>query len=225
MFDITNIAFKILNYDISYVELIGTITGLISVILAGRNKVSNYPIGIINIIFFFILFYQVQLYSDMFEQVYYLVVSIIGWYLWLNPKENKKNKENELRITHNSFKENIIYSIILIGGTILVGIFMKNIHIYFPKIFSEPASYPFLDAFTTIMSLLAMYMLAKRKIDNWYLWIVVNVIAVVLYFVKGVKLLSIEYFIFLVNAIISLKYWYKVKKQEEKEVDKLCLEK
>ena len=53
MFDINNIALTILNYDISYVELIGTLTGLISVALAGRNKVSNYPIGIINIIFFF----------------------------------------------------------------------------------------------------------------------------------------------------------------------------
>lgn len=226
MFDINNIALTILNYDISYVELIGTITGLISVILAGRNKVSNYPIGIINIIFFFILFYQIQLYSDMFEQAYYFVVSILGWYLWLNPKKDKdKTKENTLRVTNNTLKENIIYGIILIVTSIALGMFMKNINVILPKIFTSPASYPYLDSFTTMLSLIAMYMLAKRKIENWYLWIIVNVIAVVLYFVKGVKLLSIEYFIFLINAIISLRYWYKVKKSEEKEVEQKCLKK
>jgi nicotinamide mononucleotide transporter len=217
MFSINNTVITILNYPISLVELIGTVTGLISVILAGRNKISNYPIGIINIIFFFILFYQVQLYSDMFEQVYYFVVSIIGWYLWVNPKESNKNKKDELRISNNSLKETMIYAIITLVGSIILGLFMANIHTLLPQFFAEPASYPYLDAFTTIMSLLAMYMLAKRKIDNWYLWILVDIIAVVLYFVKDVKLLSIEYFIFLVNAIVSFKYWKKTMKKEEME--------
>lgn len=220
IFNINNIALTVLNYDISWVELLGTLTGLISVILAGRNKISNYPIGIINIILFFILFYQIQMYSDMFEQVYYLVVSIIGWYLWLNPKkEEDKNKKDTLRITKNSNKENLVYVIITVLGTIGLGWFMQNVNDFLPSLFPVAASFPYLDAFTTILSLLAMYMLAKRKIGNWYLWILVDVIAVVLYFVKDVKLLSIEYFIFLVNAIISFMYWKKVMKKEAGELN------
>lgn len=219
MFDINNTVLTILNYDISFVELLGTITGLISVVLAGRNKISNYPIGIINIILFFILFYQIQMYSDMIEQVYYLVVSIIGWYLWLNPKKEDKNKQNSLRITTNTKTENIKYGLITIVSVVVLGTLMKNIHLLMPNLFPLEASFPYLDAFTTVLSLIAMYMLAKRKINNWYLWILVDIIAVVLYYIKDVKLLSLEYLIFLINAIISLMYWKKIMKKEEAEVD------
>ena len=93
LFDINNIAFEIMAYQISYVELIGTLFGLISVYLATRANILTWGTGIINELFLFILFFQIQLYADMFLQVFYFVVTLYGWYNWKQiPKENDITK-------------------------------------------------------------------------------------------------------------------------------------
>src|SRR5690606_2689247 len=91
-FDIENIAFEILKYPISYVELIGTLFGLISVYFATKANILTWATGIINELFLFILFFQVQLYADMFLQVYFFVITLYGWYNWKQkPKQNSIN--------------------------------------------------------------------------------------------------------------------------------------
>src|SRR4051812_36043281 len=87
-FQIQNIAFSVMGYPLSYIELIGTLFGLISVYYASKADILTWPAGIINEIFLFVLFYQVQLYADMFLQVYFLVVTAFGWYKW---KSNTAN--------------------------------------------------------------------------------------------------------------------------------------
>ena len=89
LFDINNIACEIIGYQISYVELIGTLFGFISVYLATKTNILTWATGIINELFLFILFFQVQLYADMFLQVFFFVVTLYGWYNWKQiPKEN-----------------------------------------------------------------------------------------------------------------------------------------
>ena len=81
-FDINNIAFEITGYQVSYLEMIGTSFGLLSVYFASRANILTWTTGIINELFLFILFFQVQLYADMFLQVYFFVVTLYGWYNW-----------------------------------------------------------------------------------------------------------------------------------------------
>lgn len=89
-FDTKNIAFQILDYPLSYVELIGTLFGFLSVYLATRANILTWATGIINELFLFILFFQVQLYADMFLQIYFFIITLYGWYKWNSKKTTSK---------------------------------------------------------------------------------------------------------------------------------------
>ena len=96
-FEIKNIAFQIWDYPISFVELIGTLFGLASVYFASRANILTWGTGIVNEVFLFILFFQVQLYADMFLQVYFFIVTIYGWYNWKTNTAEKMVSEINFR--------------------------------------------------------------------------------------------------------------------------------
>lgn len=200
LFDIENIAFTILGYDLSYIELIGTLFGFISVILAARANILTWSTGIINEAAFFILFYQVQLYSDMYLQIYFFGVTIYGWYYW-------KNQNGSSSITTLSKQWRLRILLILVVMTLLSGNAMSKVHLYFPDIFSQPASYPYWDALTTMSSIVATILLSRKIIETWVLWIVVDIISVVLYLFKGIHLVAIEYVIFLIICVVGFNNW------------------
>ncbi|MDD5164882.1 MAG: nicotinamide riboside transporter PnuC [Patescibacteria group bacterium] len=207
---INNISFTFIGYQMSYLEFFGTIFNLWCVYLAAKNKILTWPIGIVGIILYLFLFYQIQLYSDFFEQIYFLITSFYGWFLWRKiMSKNKSSESKQLQISYNALKNNIIVISLIILGTVLTGYFMQHIHLYFPKIFPVQASFPFLDALTTVMSFIAQFLMAKRKIECWYLWILVDIIGIGLYYIKGVKFISLEYLIFLCLAIKGLVDWQK----------------
>jgi len=196
-------ALVVLNYQISYVELFGTIFTAWSVFLAAKNKLSTWPIGIVGVVLYMVLFWQIQLYADLIEQVYYLVTGFVGWWMWSHRGRARK----ELQISVSTGVGTVINCAVLVLGTFALSEVVIRLHTTFPAAFAKPASYPYLDSFTTAMSFVANYLLMKRKLDSWYLWIVVDVIAVWLYAVKGVPLLSILYFAFLINAIVGYFKW------------------
>ncbi|NUO00845.1 MAG: nicotinamide mononucleotide transporter [Saprospiraceae bacterium] len=208
-FDIANIAVKILGYPISYVELFGTLFGLASVYFAAKANILTWPTGIVNEFFLFILFFQVQLYADMFLQVYFFAVTLYGWQKW-----GTKTLEN--KITAISLSNRIILAAIILSGTMASGFLFTNIHVYFPAYFKIKAAYPFADSFVMVSSIVATVLLAKKKIETWYLWIAVDVVCVGLYFKKGIYFLSLEYLIFLGMASFGLIYWRK--KQQNLEI-------
>lgn len=201
-FEIENIAFEILGYPISYVELIGTLFGLISVYFASIANILTWTTGIVNEIFLFILFFQVQLYADMFLQVYFFIVTLYGWYNW-------NTKTNTSKISKINFRNRIIIVFAIVVGSVLSGFIFKNIHLYLPSYFKIQAAYPFTDSFIMVSSIFATILLANKKIENWYLWIVVDVVCVVLYYKKDIFFLSLEYFIFLGLASFGFYHWNK----------------
>lgn len=202
IFEITEIAIKLPGYNISYVELIGTLFGLFSVYFASKANILTWPTGIINEIFLFLLFFQVRLYADMFLQIFFFIVTVYGWYNW-----STKQDEPIISKMKTSSKLLIVATIIIFTG--LFCLFFSNIHIYLPMYFKSKAAYPVIDSFVMVSSIAATMLLAKKKIENWYLWITVDAVCVVLYFVKGVYFLSLEYFIFIVLASYGLFNWTK----------------
>lgn len=217
-FDINTTLFTFWGYQMSYLECFGTIFNLWCVWLTAKNKILCWPIGLVGVVLFMFLFYQIQLYSDFIEQIYFLVTGFYGWILWHNLRATKKeeNKNKRLKISRNSLRTNSIYAAVVVFGTIVMGYFIGRVHLYLPNFFPEPASFPYLDAFTTVMSFVATILLAKKKIESWYLWILVDIIGVGLYFVKDVKFISLEYLIFLVIATKGLIDWTKEHKTYEK---------
>ncbi len=201
-FDIHHIAFEVIRHKVSYVELIGTLFGLISVYLASRANILTWATGIINELFLFILFFQVQLYADMFLQVYFFIVTLYGWYNW-----KQKTKQNS--ITSTGFKIKIWITGIIFIGTALSGFLFSNIHLFIPQYFTTPASYPYADSLVMVLSIIATVLLARKKIETWYFWIAVDIICIFLFFKKGIVFLAMEYLIFLGLATYGLWNWKK----------------
>jgi nicotinamide mononucleotide transporter len=201
-FEIENVAIRIWSYPVSYVELIGTMFGLASVYLAARGKILTWATGIANEFFLFILFFKVQLYADMFLQVYFFVTTLYGWRNWAtNPAEKE--------ISEVGMKNKARLAIAIIAASLLFGYLFSNIHLYFPAYFKVKAAYPVIDSFVMTASIVATILLAKKKMENWYLWIIVDIVCTVLYCQKAVYFLAIEYFVFLGLALYGLYNWRK----------------
>ena len=216
LFSINSTMFTVWDYQMSYIEFFGTIFTVWCVWLTARAKVLSWPIGIVGVTLFMFLFYQIQLYSDMFEQVFFLITGFIGWWVWLHPKtKDEANKNAELKITTNTLKQNLAYAGIIIAGTAVLSVVVSNLDNWLPMYFPEPASFPILDAFTTVMSFMAQWLLVRKKVENWVLWIIIDIIAVGLYWVKGVKFVSIEYALFFFIASYGLISWIKVFRNKE----------
>jgi nicotinamide mononucleotide transporter len=195
-FDINNIAFEAIGYPVSYVELIGTLFGFISVYFASRANILTWSTGIINELFLFILFFQVHLYADMFLQVYFFVVTLYGWRNW---KRNPKSSS----ITTLYLKAQILALGVILIASILLGFLISKIHLFLPQFFLTPSSYPYTDSFVMVLSIFATILLAQKKIETWYLWILVDLICVFLFFRKGIV------FLFLGLATYGLMNWKK----------------
>src|ERR1044071_597326 len=123
LFDIKSIFFSFAGYDVSYLEFLGLVTGLIAVTLSSFAHVWSWPLGIVNVTLSFFLFYQVQLYPDMFLQVFFFVTNLIGWWRWLNPAKGEEDKQAELKVSWMDRRQLILITGIGIIGTILFGLF------------------------------------------------------------------------------------------------------
>jgi nicotinamide mononucleotide transporter len=208
LLSVNNIAAVIFGYSMSYVELIGTLLYLWSVWLITKRKILTWPVGIVSVLLYMVLFYQIRLYSDAFEQVYYLGASVYGWIIW------NKSVEDDGRIKDVTYSNgrSILFWIVITGFvSIVTGVFMAGIHDLLPVIFPEAASFPFLDALTTIMSFTAMWLMARKRIESWFYWIIVDGIGVWLYFVKDVKFVSLLYIILLAMAFNGLRLWNRAR--------------
>lgn len=214
LLSIENIAFTILGYPMSYIELVGTILYLWSVWLIAKRRVLTWPIGIVSVLLYMTLFYQIRLYSDALEQVYYLGASTYGWWIW---NKSSKDEGQISDVKYSYMNRMIIWIVLTIVVSILAGAFMSRIHLLIPAIFPEAASFPYLDALTTIMSFTAMWLMAQKNIESWVYWIIVDVLGIWLYFVKEVRFISLLYVVLLIMAIYGLIVWNKIwlaRKQE-----------
>jgi nicotinamide mononucleotide transporter len=208
-FDIDSIFFEFLGYKMSYVEFFGVITGAIAVALSAKAIIWNWPIGIISIVLSFFLFYQVQLYPDMFLQAFYFVTNLVGWWRWAHPRPGEEDRKKELRVSFIGPSKFAGICIAGLIGTVLFGAFAENLHEWIPGIFSVPSAFPYADSFVTVMSILTTFLIIQKKIEGWIIWIAVDALATYLYFAKGIKFMSLEYLVFCFIAAFGLWNWIR----------------
>ena len=206
MFDINNIAFQILGYDMSWLEFVSTIAGLLAVWLNAREKIINWPIGLLNVVGAFVLFYQSQLYADMFLQIFFFVTGVYGWWLW--SKRNKQTNEKEVVISFLSNKLRFIWLSAFTVATIFLTYVVLHLNIWVPHYFPKPAAFPLADTLIWTMSMAGNYLLTEKKVEAWVLWVLVDLLAPILYFQKNLKFVSLEYIIFLGIAVYALWQWW-----------------
>jgi nicotinamide mononucleotide transporter len=206
-FDIKNIFFSFWGYEMSHLEFWATLSGALAVWLSVKENVWSWILGLVNVCLASILFYQIQLYPDMFLQGFFFVTNILGFWQWKFPKSEFANSKNELKITTLELKTTFI---LVFGGllvTYILGTFSKNLHEIFPKLFSLPSAFPYMDSFTTVMSIIATFLLIKKKVEAWWLWLAIDSISTYMYFVKDVKLYSLLYFVFCIIAVFGAVDW------------------
>ncbi|MFZ4544819.1 MAG: nicotinamide riboside transporter PnuC [Saprospiraceae bacterium] len=204
-----NIVLSIWNYQMSWIELLATIFNLLAVWLSAREKVSNWWIGLIGIVLFWGLSYQVNLYADMFLQVFFFISNCVGWYNWTHPNALNKNEHNQLKIsTLSTIQHALLMSSVLVSSLFL-GCFFVRIHLYFPVYFAIPAAFPFADSFIMAGSISAQILTIYKKLEAWLLWITVNCVAIIVYAQKEIFLTSLLYALFLVISFQGLYNWRK----------------
>jgi nicotinamide mononucleotide transporter len=208
-FDINNIFFTVLDYAMSYLEFFGVLFGLTAVWLSAKANLWSWPLGIVNVVLAFFLYYQIQLYPDMFLQVFFLITNILGWIRWANPKPGEEDRKNELRVSFMRWKQFLMICLIGVFGTVLLGSLASRLHEWFPAFFPIPSAYPYVDSFIMVMSIVTTFFMIQKKIESWIIWIIVDVVATYLYFIKGVKFYSFEYLVFTLLAAFGLWNWWR----------------
>jgi nicotinamide mononucleotide transporter len=177
----------------NWIEIVAVIFSLISVWLSVKESKLLWPTGIIGIGAYLWLFYTVQLYADFGLQFVYLGQSAYGWWYWSGKKERV-----EPPITRIDVSEYASYIAVVVGGTYILTAFLMNF---------TNASLPFFDALCSIISLLANWLLAKKKINNWFLWIFVDIIYVGVFIYKELYLSASLYALFFFMAIVGYNAW------------------
>lgn len=210
LLDINYVLFQVLGYPISLLELIATIFMLVSVFCATRANIITWPTGLVSNVAFFVLFYQVNLYSDMVLQVFFFGISIYGWWNWRR-KSVRANQQSAVKIQWLDNWSRNFWFLGLAVFTVLWGFLMARIHIWLPVVFPQAAAFPFPDALTTVLSIGATVLMAQKKLEAWVLWIIVDVVATYLYWRKDLLFVSVEFFIFLLMSVYGLMNWMKEK--------------
>lgn len=206
-FSIENIAFRVLGYDLSYLELFGWLTGITAVYLSANANLWSWPIGIANVTLSFFLFYQVQLYPDMLLQVFFFITNVLGWLRWANPREGEEDLRRELKVSWMERKQLVITVLTGLLGTILMALFASNLHEWIPSVFSKPSASPFLDSFITVMSIIATFYMVQKKIECWIIWLLIDIVATYVYFIRDLRFYSLLYFIFCGIAAFAVWNW------------------
>ena len=202
-FSINNIAFTILGYPLSWVELLATVFTLACVGLAVRRNILNWPVGLVAIILSCLVFYQTQLYADCFLQLYFFITSVYGWWFW----NKQKPLDKEQPVSFLTGLERVYWTLGIIAGWMIISFLIMHLNEWLPLYFPQPAAFPVPDSFIMVASIAGQWLLAKKKLENWYCWIGVNSTAMIVYYQKDIKLFSLLYLILLIMAFIGSRSW------------------
>jgi nicotinamide mononucleotide transporter len=196
MLDLLFAQYKGYSFFFITLEITAVVFGIISVLFARKNNILVYPTGLISTLIFIYILYNFKLYGEFIINIYYSAMSIIGWYLW----SRKNNGQEEFPISIMNSKE---YKISTIIFTVTL-LFIALVYHFFDK-FTDLTAY--VDAFTTALFFVGMWLMAKRKIENWIVWIIADIISVPLYFYKGLTVSSLQFIVFTIIAILGYKEW------------------
>lgn len=179
-------------------ELIAIVFGFLTVIYSKRGNILVFPTGMVQTGIFVYILFVYGLLGDMVINAYYFLVSIIGWYLWTR----KVDDSHYIPITKTTTKEKL-WSVLLFVGTL---IFVTIMYLLADR-FDVWTDY--VDTLTTAIFFVGMWLMAKKKLENWVYWIVGDIITVPLYWYKGLIFTSLQFFVFTIIAIYGFKAWKK----------------
>ena len=192
-----------------YLELFAVIMNITSVVYAKRNNILVYPTGLIGTGIFVYILLNFSLLGDTIINAYFFSMSIYGWYFW-----SRKKDEVFINQVSTINRNEIKYLFVLAISSL---IFIYFVYDYFDKWNNWTA---YVDNITTAIFFVAMWLMARRKIESWIFWIIGDLITVPLYFYKGLTISSIQYIIFLILAVLGYVSWKKILDKNQQKLKK-----
>lgn len=181
-----------------YIEVFGALTGILYVILEIRQNIWLWPVGLVTSSVYIWVFYTSKFYADMGLQTYYVLISIYGWYWWL--RGGRKYKSGSLPVTRISTQLSL--KLLLVFLVLFAAIWYILSHY-------TDSPLPLGDAFTTALSIVATWMLARKIIEHWCLWVIADLVSIGLYIFKGLYPTVILFMVYTIMAVIGYREWRK----------------
>lgn len=176
-------------------EIIGTVFALLGVVLTTQQVVWCWPVSIVATVIYIYIFYESKIYGDSALQVFYLAMSFYGWYEWLYGGKG----HTELTLSKMNLRQWM--------GTIAAGAIGTVVLAFILK--KTDTNVPWLDATTTSFSLVATWMMARKMVENWLFWVVIDAIYIGVYIYKDLNVTAFQYFVFTVLAAFGYWQWNK----------------
>jgi nicotinamide mononucleotide transporter len=186
----------------SSIEIVAAIFGVVSVFLSVRQNIWSWPTAIVNVGLYIIVFYESKLYADTGLQVVYVVLNAYGWYHWLYGGKNR----TELPVTRTSPRLWLLLVSIGAAGAAIIGTLLSR---------NTDAALPYIDAGTTSTSLVAQWMMTRKLLENWIIWVAVDVVYIGMYIYKSLYVTAVLYLIFLILSAMGFVQWRKSLKERE----------
>jgi len=187
--------------QMTLLELVAVVFGVASVIFSVKKNILVFPTGIISTLIYVYITIKVGLYADMGINAYYFSMSIYGWWLWSKP--TKKGEERPVTWLD---RKGIFYSLLIFGASYAV--------LYYILSNYTDSTVSHWDSFTTSSAFVGMWLMAKKKVENWIAWIITDIVSVPLYFHKELILTSFQFLVFTILAIMGLITWRKSAKEK-----------
>ncbi|MCX0501873.1 nicotinamide riboside transporter PnuC [Erwinia billingiae] len=214
------------GYDLSWIEAIGTVAGLLCIWLASLEKISNYAFGLINVSLFAVIFFQIQLYASLLLQLFFFVANIYGWYAW---SRQTTDNQQALQIRWMSLPKAIGWLLVCVVAIGLMTLYINPVFAWLTKIAVtvmqgvglsvampelQPDAFPFWDSCLMVLSIVAMILMTRKYVENWLLWVIINVISVMIFARQGVYAMSLEYAILTLIALNGCWLWIKSAREQ-----------
>lgn len=188
-----------------WLELIGFVFGIAGVWLTIRKNIWCFPVGIVNVLITAFLVFDKKLFADTLQQLVYFILLVAGWVLWIK----RKRIQQDIKIENTSIKEYLILIPVYLSGSFLMGWVLKNY---------STASLPFADSFATVLCFMAQWMIAKRKIENWILWMVANLAYIIIYLIKDMPMYALLSAVYLAMAFMGYREWKKIRNAQHEVI-------
>src|SRR5215212_2064728 len=184
------------SHEMNTIEIVAAVFGVVSVFLSVRQNIWSWPTAIVNVGLYIIVFFESKLYADTGLQVIYVVLNAYGWYHWLYGGKNR----TELPVSRTSPGVAAILVGLVVAGTAVIGALLAR---------TTDAALPYIDAFTTSTSLAAQWMMTRKLLENWPVWVGVDVIYIGVYIYKSLYVTAALYLVFLILSAMGYFQWKK----------------
>jgi nicotinamide mononucleotide transporter len=186
----------------NWTEVLGFGTGAACVFLAARRNIWTFPVGIANNLVFVVLFFGAALYADLGLQIVYLVLGVMGWLGW----SRHRGTDDRALITRMPRRSILPLALVAVAGTAIIAL---ALHSY------TDSTTEIADAATTSVSLVAQYMLNRRWLENWFVWIAVDVAYIGLFLYKGLNITAALYLLFIGLCVFGLRGWIRARRAQD----------